>query len=207
MNYLHSFVQQNQKFLETYDSELLQELAACGHSSALMIPAKKRGETLSYQGEFVHSKYDPIKEAQRVSLGEPEILHIHYGFGLGYFLDWDTCLEDGCIIIYEPNREILKAALAYRDLKVLLPPKNAFICCSLERLKDMLLKHMKGEQAHKIIVNGYQPNKLLGILVNLIPLCINIEKNTEWQSICPKNTMQMILKTNKRAIVPKAYFG
>jgi len=55
-------------------------------------------------------------------------------------------------------------------------------------------------EAEKIIKDGYKPNKFKGVLINLIPLCLDLPEskkadfNMIWRFLCPKGTINNILK-------------
>lgn len=55
-------------------------------------------------------------------------------------------------------------------------------------------------QAEMIIKNGYKPDHFKGVLINIIPLCIELsdakkkEFPIEYYSICPKGTLKRVLK-------------
>ncbi len=55
-------------------------------------------------------------------------------------------------------------------------------------------------EATKIICNGYKPDHFLGVLVNILPLCLDLPEAKQkdfpikYQAICPKGTLKHILK-------------
>jgi len=55
-------------------------------------------------------------------------------------------------------------------------------------------------EAEKVIKNGYKPDLFKGVLINLIPLCLDLPENkkgefdTTWRFLCPKGTIKYILK-------------
>jgi len=55
-------------------------------------------------------------------------------------------------------------------------------------------------EAEKVIKNGYKPDLFKGVLINLIPLCLDLPENkkgefdTTWRFLCPKGTVKYILK-------------
>ena len=55
-------------------------------------------------------------------------------------------------------------------------------------------------EAELIIRNGYNPNHFKGVLINIIPLCLELSDAKkkqfplEYYSICPKGTLKQVLK-------------
>lgn len=79
---------------------------------------------------FMYSKYNPLHEAEQwVKQSAPEIgdaKHVLlYGFGLGYHLEQlIKVYPDKRFYIFEPNAEVLVAALEARDLSKILKHEN-----------------------------------------------------------------------------------
>jgi hypothetical protein len=55
-------------------------------------------------------------------------------------------------------------------------------------------------EASKIIEKGYKPNQFKGVLINIIPLCIELNEikqkdfNIKYCALCPKGTLKHVLK-------------
>ncbi len=55
-------------------------------------------------------------------------------------------------------------------------------------------------EAAKIIRNGYKPDHFFGVLVNILPLCLDLPETRQkdfpikYQAICPKGTLKKVLK-------------
>ncbi|MDR0644879.1 MAG: DUF115 domain-containing protein [Treponema sp.] len=73
--------------------------------------------TLIVRARYVHSKYNPVQEAQRAVSAEKvgEGIDVVLGFGLGYAAE-SAARNGGRIIVIEKHMEILKKALETRDL-------------------------------------------------------------------------------------------
>ena len=94
-------------------------------------------------------------------------------------------------------RTILELEEGYREI----PNANSLTGKKTIRGKgdDKTWEWVFGEAA-KIIKNGYKPDLFKGVLVNLIPLCLNIPDNKkdkfdiQYHSLCPRGTIKKILK-------------
>ncbi|MDR0785075.1 MAG: DUF115 domain-containing protein [Treponema sp.] len=73
--------------------------------------------TLIVETKYVHSRYDPIKEAQKAAFPEREAVGIAVvlGFGLGYTAE-AVARAGEKVIVVEKREEILKKSLETRDL-------------------------------------------------------------------------------------------
>ena len=85
----------------------------------LIQPAATGEPTVRYRGRWIHSVYDPRKEAATFAAEiKPGTRLCLYGFGLGYTAE--AVLErlgpDGALLVLELNPDLLAAALQSRDL-------------------------------------------------------------------------------------------
>jgi len=80
--------------------------------------------TARLQGAYLHSRYDPMKEARRIVAGgctEAPSAAVVLGFGLGYFAEAFTEHHpDKPLIVIEEKPALFQQALAARDLRTLL---------------------------------------------------------------------------------------
>lgn len=79
--------------------------------------------TLRVEGRFLHSKLDPLKEAERIirrSIDPGSEIHIFMGFGYGYHIEeyLHSCPEKIAVVI-EKETAILRSAMGARDLSSL----------------------------------------------------------------------------------------
>lgn len=158
--------QQNRAFFAAYDPDFLKELEGDFQDGAPE-PAKKRGYTLNLNGKYVHSKYDPIKEAEKAVAGEACICHVHFGLGLGYFLQCDQTLDGGSMVVFEPDRGLAVTALKTQPLADLVRTKNVRFCCSLRRLKELLTICLRGGETSKFVVSPYHGRLYPELLENV----------------------------------------
>ncbi|MGL1894168.1 MAG: DUF115 domain-containing protein [Spirochaetaceae bacterium] len=97
----------------------------------LKIVETRGGElTATLNGLFLHSKYDPIREAKKISSSQPDSdLYIFGGFGLGYqIVELCNLKKQSTIVIFEPSKELFLKALEVRDYtELFLNPYIHFI--------------------------------------------------------------------------------
>ncbi len=88
------------------------------HSKA-GLPTVRKNEIL------LHSLYDPEREAEEWVRAKKEQISEHsilcvFGFGLGYHIEALMRATDSDILVFEPDIDLLKIALTYRDLREVL---------------------------------------------------------------------------------------
>jgi spore maturation protein CgeB len=83
--------------------------------------------TLVADGVLLHSRTDPRREAARWAAEQRERLEtsgagtaVVLGFGLGYHVEALATRWPGRVVVVEPDRSLLRTALAARDLRLLL---------------------------------------------------------------------------------------
>lgn len=88
--------------------------------------------TLKYNGKYLHSKYDPVREAEQFSKGNIELIQkdivVLYGIGLGYHVIEivKSMKEDAVLYIFEWNKELIKCCeevnseiFKYKNVKII----------------------------------------------------------------------------------------
>ncbi len=90
-----------------------------------------------YEGLTIHSKYNPLKEAQKIVKSSLEktntdgrgiTLALFYGFGLGYLVEeFIRISPETPILIIEPDIDFFAMALNVRDMSHFLKSKNIHI--------------------------------------------------------------------------------
>lgn len=146
---------ENKELLQVDDPELLKELEGALTQGQQVEPARKGGFTLKVGGVYVHSKYDPIKEARKIVRGTPQGVHFHFGLGLGYLLEVDEPEEQGAIVIFEPNPAFVLEAMQCRPLARMLRAKNARLCCRPERFQTLVAAVMSASRGYRIVPMPY----------------------------------------------------
>lgn len=154
----------NQTLLTAYDAPAWEPLQGLAPDPRVAVQAARRnGLTLTHDGAFVHSKYDPIKEAAQVvkqAAAEEQTNgaaghHIHFGFGLGYLAEEDLAAFDGPLLIYEPNPTFLLAALSARDLEGLWQSKRVFVRTTEKGFRALLRRHMGAMKQVQLLFSPY----------------------------------------------------
>lgn len=112
------------------------------------LPAKKGGLTLRFQDKFVHSKYDPQKEAEKF-LAEPGAqthVHIHFGLGLGYWAE-EALRKKALVLVFEPHPGIIRLGLEHRpELQAAVLSGRLSITFRLEDFARVLGIHLEDLQ-------------------------------------------------------------
>ena len=145
----------NGQFLKNWDPLLLEELDRLEGAPVEVRPGTEGGWTVSQAGFHFHDPKNPQAEAIGVVGIEPCRVHLHFGFGLGYFAEADEVAPEGMILVFEPNPELVKAALKVRDLRQLFRKKLMYICCSLPRYRLMVSRFCVHHQSARLMVSGY----------------------------------------------------
>lgn len=129
----------NRAFLQTWDPLLLNEIKDWAAAGDLLFGTNGPGLRLGDQ--LFHDPADPSAEARSVVGSSRHGLHLHFGFGLGYFLEADQPAAKGLTLIYEPNPGFVQLALQHIPLEGLLRRTQATLCCSFERFRYLFLKY------------------------------------------------------------------
>ena len=70
-------------------------------------------ETLKYNNRYIHSKYNPMKEAEQFAQGNKELINkevvVLYGLGLGYHVEsiHNLLLEGSILYVFEGNPQLI----------------------------------------------------------------------------------------------------
>ncbi|NRT73680.1 motility associated factor glycosyltransferase family protein [Clostridium beijerinckii] len=89
--------------------------------------------TLKYNNRYIHSKYDPIREAEQFAIGNSELLDksiiVVYGLGLGYHIEAiaKKIKKNSILYVFEYNMELVKYCkevnediLTYNNVKIII---------------------------------------------------------------------------------------
>jgi hypothetical protein len=136
--------------------------------------------TALYKGNYIHSKHDPRKEAERIITSHvpPNVsICIFYGFGLGYLPEsFRNHFPDTPCLIIEPDLSFFLKVLHFRDIRHLLTCKNM------------------------MFLLGSPPEQVIGILeqsnlscVHLVKLRSVFEKNLDYYNYVD-NILEFYLK-------------
>lgn len=99
---------------------------------------------LLYNGKHLHSNYGAESEAKEIFekvQNNPLMLHVLYGFGLGYLFQEFALNSQGLVFVYEPDIEILAATLEVVDFSKELSKKNIFVFTDYEQFRQCYLEN------------------------------------------------------------------
>lgn len=149
-----NFWQENESFFQQHDPALLEEVEQIQQPEHTSFGrAKDNLPVLSWQNNWIDPPDAPQQQALQIVGPQQQPIHVHIGLGLGYYLEVDQASEDTTTIVYEPQPEIIAAALNLRPLAKICQRKETFITCSFQRLEKLLLTHMTFGKGVKIVVS------------------------------------------------------
>ncbi|CAM2007843.1 motility associated factor glycosyltransferase family protein [Acanthopleuribacter pedis] len=147
--------EQNRRFLAEYDPDLLAELGTPKDTSWQVVPCAGGDATLRAGNRYLHHPGQPRAEAVQMVQHGAGALHLHFGLGLGWFLDADQPREDGALLVYEPDPAVFALASAHLDLAALLPARNAQVFLTAERYAKTLARYLKAGVEAAVFVSPY----------------------------------------------------
>ncbi len=112
--------------LRLTDRELADGISNAGQSVDVVISESRSGApTLQVNNTYIHSSYDPVKEAKEWLKNNEQYIHgadniVVFGFGLGFHLNELCTSTQKQITVFEPNLHVLKAAFQSQDLEAVL---------------------------------------------------------------------------------------
>ena len=147
--------EQNRAFFKARDAQLLEDLDHIAGTPAALVPSPSGHATLCIGDTPFHDPDDPLSEAKAMVGNNPSRLHIHFGFGLGYFLEAEQALPDGQILIFEPNPEFVRQAFRYRPLEKLFKHRSVRLFVAFDRFIYACIKHRTCSPAYRLFVSGH----------------------------------------------------
>jgi hypothetical protein len=123
-------------------------------------PSKKGSLTLKLNGNYLYSRYDPLKDAERFiqsQMDESANIYCLFGFGLGYHVQELLQKEpDKQIVVIEPYVSVIRKAVENIDLSNIFSHPNVEILC-LEQGQAMIntLNELTKQQTRWIIPNAW----------------------------------------------------
>lgn len=94
---------------------------------------------LNYNGIPLHDLIGAEIEAKNIFSkvkNTPLMMHIVYGFGIGYLFQQFALKSKGIVLVYEPSLEILASTLEVADLSKELSKSNVYVFNDFDRLKE-----------------------------------------------------------------------
>lgn len=151
-----------------------------------IVPSKKGDPTAIYNKLYLHSKYDPVKEAVKIAKElEKSNLIIIGGFGLGYHVEEIVKQQpDSTIVVFEPNMDLFMEAMKLKDFSFLINSKNVYFLISqnIQTIKDFLVPRLIKKAIYIPLNNRVKNNEELffGIsdILRLYHERIRINRNT-----------------------------
>jgi hypothetical protein len=124
--------------------ELAEKLKVEPSSEFTIRSSRTNIPTGLFQQRFVHSRFDPLKEADRLVEVESDPAagpHLFYGFGLGYHVEsFLSRHPDASAVVVEPDPSFFLKAMHARNLEAILGNPNLyfFVGCIPEALPGLL---------------------------------------------------------------------
>jgi hypothetical protein len=123
-------------------------------------PSKKGPLTLKLNGNYLYSRYDPLKDAERFihsQMDESANVYCLFGFGLGYHVQELLQKEpDKQIVVIEPYVSVIRKAAENIDLSNIFSHPNVRIfCLGQEEVITKALKELTNQQTKWIISNAW----------------------------------------------------
>lgn len=107
-------------------AEVVKQTVDAPPTGEVVVEEAKSGDnTLKVQGKYVHSKYNPRQESERILANSKQNQPtLFFGVGLGYHIEaFIACNPGTRIALYEPNAEVLVAFLEHVNLTKLTKEK------------------------------------------------------------------------------------
>jgi hypothetical protein len=123
-------------------------------------PSKKGPLTLKLNGNYLYSRYDPLRDAERFihsQIDGSANVYCLFGFGLGYHVQELLQKEpDKQIFVIEPYISVIRRAVEHIDLSNIFSHPNVEILC-LEQGQAMIntLNELTKQQTRWIIPNAW----------------------------------------------------
>lgn len=131
-----------------------------------IVPTPSGHPSARSRGVYLHSRHDPVKEAQRLvsgelARGEPRPA-VFYGFGLGYQVEaYLTHTRDLPVFVIEPDPALFRAALGARDLSAVIGSDRVtfFLASDHETIASVIESADSGELAAFRLRSVYEKDR------------------------------------------------
>lgn len=121
-----------------------------------LLPCPDGAYTLKYKGMCLHDAQSPLAEAEEVISQSatlmPDRVHVLFGLGLGYLLDALSGKSPGQIVIYEPDRALLRFILENVDLSEVLGLSRVALFCDQQEFMTYLRKKLYSQYKLDILI-------------------------------------------------------
>lgn len=143
----------NRAFLAQWDPLLLVEIE--GHAVAGELVHGPHAPSLRFGEDPIHDLVDPVGEARAVVGRARHGLHLHFGFGLGYFLEADQPADHGLALVYEPCPGFVLQAMRAIPLENLFRRTRVRLCCSFARFRYLYLKYQGCHVSNQLFISRH----------------------------------------------------
>lgn len=170
----------------------------------------QKTQTLKVNNLYIHSKYSPLTEAEKIadSSYKKNHLHILFGFGLGYIPQMlsKKLSDTDSLLIIEPNQEVLKTALQIKGNTELLAKENVQICVGedLNNIKYQLNTHFQQFMGRFTIINTPNYPKLYSEFYKLV---LENTKEQLMMEVINNNTRQIFSEQWQENYISNLYNG
>jgi len=138
--------------LRCLSDDLASKIAASNTSGTVHL-TKTGQRTIEVDGIYLHSKHDPVKEAERFIKELPydgeNRVYLLFGAGLGYVVPQILAKKNAYVIWLEPHAFLLKEAFTLFDFSEYLISEKLIIILDVEN-EEALLKAFKGKATFPI---------------------------------------------------------
>lgn len=153
-----SLFERNQSFIVEHAPHLQSLCQRSPDPRVHVEQTRKEGYTLRFENRYVHSRYDPLKEARRL-LTDTTLtsgcLLVIFGFGTGWLLEAVDLPPESRVLVFEPSPEIARAALEVVDLGRLLTSKRARLYVTESDLAAALKEEVDHQRDLFVLLNPF----------------------------------------------------
>lgn len=154
---MKSFFEINKSVLQNKNPLVYSKIAA-SDLSGINVFESKTGEkvpeiSINNKKIFIHSRYDPQKEAERF-ISEIDTsqfnLFIVFGFGFAYHIEelFKRIEPNSTVLVFEKHPAIIRAAIENRDLSTILNDPRIFILIDPD--EDTIAETLRGKSTYKV---------------------------------------------------------
>lgn len=160
-----SILEKNLEQIARYDAALAESIASIKeYTHNLELRETTCGDlNLVVDGHPLHDEVDAVYEAEQIVAKtkyreESDTIHIIFGLGMGHLLQAFCKNSKGKIILYEPDIEILRAALEFVDLSSELSKSTVMLIDKEEKFEIAMgrLFFLKGEMTLSFLTSYVQ---------------------------------------------------
>jgi len=207
---MNSFIEKNISALKKNHSKAWKCIEGSDDDASIDVVVSKKGEsvpsiTLEGKKLFIHSKFDPCREAERFISEintEEHDLYIVMGFGFGFHIDelLKRIRTDAILLVIEKNPSLLKSALENRDLVPTLNDNRLILLADPH--EDLISDALKGKITKRVTFITHRGSHQVApeYYSNLLEICrsylsakdVNIATLAKFEKIWGSNIIRNI---------------